>query len=364
MIFCLSNCIKLTKNINRTLWSDTIQLDEFKVHFYTFLSPANEVCEGYVFTGVCLSTGGGVSVSVQGGGLHPGGLCPGGSLSWGVSVQGVSVQGALSRGALCPAGSLSGRVSVWGVSVTENPLYSNERSVCILLECILVNFLSILIVHLSTGAMTNTRSPGIQESTYWTNTNTTSNFNHTEENQTDILIGPDGNQSNSVYAVIAQGEMYSDLVIIPMGVFVNFLSIAIFVKSRMAWTSVGLHLMYLAITDNIVLVSGFIGSSKFWHMFINIPDLWSSNIITCSGTYLSINLGFTWSGALLASTTVERFLAIAVPLKVKCWNIYHKSKILMGIYFILSLMLCSYGVQCYELTSMDGTNVCTPSSKY
>ena len=24
-----------------------------------FLPPANEVCEGYVFTGVCLSTGGG-----------------------------------------------------------------------------------------------------------------------------------------------------------------------------------------------------------------------------------------------------------------------------------------------------------------
>ena len=28
----------------------------------TFLPPANEVCEGYVFTGVCLSTGGGACV--------------------------------------------------------------------------------------------------------------------------------------------------------------------------------------------------------------------------------------------------------------------------------------------------------------
>ena len=35
-----------------------------------FLPPTNEVCEGYVFTGVCLSTGGSLSggrVSVQGG---------------------------------------------------------------------------------------------------------------------------------------------------------------------------------------------------------------------------------------------------------------------------------------------------------
>ena len=38
----------------------------------SFLPPANEVCEGYVFTGVCLSTGGL---------LCPGGLCPGRSLS-------------------------------------------------------------------------------------------------------------------------------------------------------------------------------------------------------------------------------------------------------------------------------------------
>ena len=215
---------------------------------------------------------------------------------------------------------------------------------------------------------TMSTSPVIQESTYFPEradwTNTTFNFNYTEEDQTDILIDSHGNQSNSVFAVIAQVEMYSDLVIAPMGIFVNFLSIAIFVKSRMAWTSVGLHLMYLAVADNLVLVSGFIGSTQTWHMFINIPDLWSSNIITCSGTYLSINVGFTWSGALLASATVERFLAIAVPLNVKCWNIYHKSKILMAIYFILSLMLCSYGVPCHEMISMDGTNVCEPSSKF
>ena len=50
-----------------------------------YLPPANEVCEGYVFTGVCLSTGAG--------------LCPG---------AGVSVHrgGSLSRGDLCRGGGL------------------------------------------------------------------------------------------------------------------------------------------------------------------------------------------------------------------------------------------------------------------
>ena len=64
----------------------------------TFLPPTNDVCEGYVFTGVCLSTG---EVSVW-----AGGLCPWGSVSRG------SLSGVLCPGVLCPWGSLSRAVSV------------------------------------------------------------------------------------------------------------------------------------------------------------------------------------------------------------------------------------------------------------
>ena len=78
---------------------------------------ANEGCEGYIFTGVCLSIGCGGSLSrkwevsvrgVSGGrGFCPArGLWPEQSLSRGISVQGVSVQGVSVWG-----------VSVWGVSV-------------------------------------------------------------------------------------------------------------------------------------------------------------------------------------------------------------------------------------------------------
>ena len=59
-----------------------------------FLPPANEVCEGNVFTGVCLSTGWG---------LCSGGLCLGG-------------------GVLCQG----------------DPPYGNMQAVRILLECIFV----------------------------------------------------------------------------------------------------------------------------------------------------------------------------------------------------------------------------------
>ena len=66
------------------------------------------VCEGDVFTGVCLCKGGpcpgghctGVGVSV-------GGLSPGWSLSRVISVQGGLCLGGLCLGGLCPGGSLS-----------------------------------------------------------------------------------------------------------------------------------------------------------------------------------------------------------------------------------------------------------------
>ena len=46
----------------------------------TSLPPANEVCEGYIFTGVCLSTGGACVVV---GGIHGcGGMCGCGGCAW------------------------------------------------------------------------------------------------------------------------------------------------------------------------------------------------------------------------------------------------------------------------------------------
>ena len=77
-------------------------------------------------------------VSVQRGSLSRG------SLSGGVSVQGAGglcpgVGGLCPGvGGLCPGGSLSGGSLLGRPPHTENPPYSNDRAVRILLECILV----------------------------------------------------------------------------------------------------------------------------------------------------------------------------------------------------------------------------------
>ena len=125
-----------------------------------FLPPANEVCEGYVFTGVCLSTGGGSrslirEVSIPGwGSLSRGGgswslsrgvSIPGASVQGDISVQGVS-GGSLSRRVLSQGVSVQGRGTLSGRSLSrgslsrrgglchgEIPPYGNERAVRILL---------------------------------------------------------------------------------------------------------------------------------------------------------------------------------------------------------------------------------------
>ena len=87
-----------------------------------YYRPQTKLREGNVFTPVCDSVHrGGVSVW--------GGLCREGSLSGGL------YPGGLCLGGLCPVsrGSLYG-----GVSVRRHPPYGKERTVRILLECILV----------------------------------------------------------------------------------------------------------------------------------------------------------------------------------------------------------------------------------
>ena len=86
------------------------------------LPPANEVCEGYVFTGVCLSTGGWhawqgacmVEVGMHGGGacmaggVHGGGACvSGGMHGRGACGRGACVGGMCGMGA-CMVGGVHG----------------------------------------------------------------------------------------------------------------------------------------------------------------------------------------------------------------------------------------------------------------
>ena len=114
--------------------SDSSLLDIFNI----LLPPANEVCEGYVFTGICLSTGGGgVRGRVEGGSalqggwhawwrsVHGRGLCMAGSVcSRGCmhGGRGACVAGWHAwQGGMCGGGHAWGVCMAWGMHSREHP---------------------------------------------------------------------------------------------------------------------------------------------------------------------------------------------------------------------------------------------------
>ena len=55
--------------------------------------------------------------------------------------------------------------------------------------------------------------------------------------------------------------------------------------------------------------------------------------MTTQCTNDNVNFSFLWSGVLLASATVERFVSVVYPLKVKTWDLYQISKMLKIVHF-------------------------------
>ena len=96
----IRNCIiyiffESLKKFSKYIVTDTFYI--LVCHVLLLLPPANEVCEGYVFTGVCLSTGC---------------VCVGGVWQGGVHGRGVCMVGGM-HGRGCVAGGMCGRGHAW-----------------------------------------------------------------------------------------------------------------------------------------------------------------------------------------------------------------------------------------------------------
>ena len=100
---------------------------------YKYLLPAKEVCKGYVFTHVCLSTGWGSCMAGEG--MHGGGCMARGY------GRGHAWQGACVAGGECMAGVCMAEEGVYMACTPSLQILRdtvNEWAVSILLECILV----------------------------------------------------------------------------------------------------------------------------------------------------------------------------------------------------------------------------------
>ena len=83
------------------------------------------------------------------------------------------------------------------------------------------------------------------------------------------------------------------------------------------------------------------------------------NRISCKGTAFLAWFNFLISGMLLASATVERFLFIAFPLKIKTWNMLGISKVLILVYVIVSSSLTSMWANTVDIVDYSGVKMCS-----
>ncbi len=144
---------------------------------------------------------------------------------------------------------------------------------------------------------------------------------------------------------------YSFMVIIPVGIVFNFITIPTFIKIKMYKTSTGLHLVCLALAEFLLLIS----CGLYWGRSYKFNY---TKYIHCFLEYMTTTSLQTWSGFLMVSTTVERFVAVAFPMKVKIWNLKIFSKASISCFALVSLVLGGMAAATGTLVKGKELNTC------
>ncbi len=150
---------------------------------------------------------------------------------------------------------------------------------------------------------------------------------------------------------------YSLMVILPVGIVLNFLTIVTFLKIKMHKTSTGLHLVFLAISEFLLLVA----FTFYWGRLYKFNY---TNSVHCFLETVALSSPQTWSGFLMASTTVERFIAVAFPMKVKMWNLKIISKASIFCSALVSLVLGGLSASTKLLEKSENHNTCATNAKF
>ena len=152
--------------------------------------------------------------------------------------------------------------------------------------------------------------------------------------------------------------IYGSLTVAPFGFLLNIVSLVVFYQCKTHKTATGLYLMCIAVADNLLILGMITFRSPLWKAHINIPDFLNMNSVSCKGVGFLIWFAFLWSGMLLASATVERFISIAFALKVKSWNLLRISKMLILFYLVICVSLIGTWTYTLDLVQYGRFSMC------
>ena len=145
--------------------------------------------------------------------------------------------------------------------------------------------------------------------------------------------------------ITEQIDLYGEFVLVPPGVVFNIISLVIFCRHSSYRSAIGLHLKCIAVADTLVITTIFVSK-------LRDSNLIKMDLSLCTMNVFLMSVGVPWSGMLLTSATIERFVSIAFVLKVKTWNLFRISKICNLVYFVFSVSFSAVG------TKINGDFIC------
>ena len=122
--------------------------------------------------------------------------------------------------------------------------------------------------------------------------------------------------------------------------------------------------MATAVVDNCLLVEFYFSGPGQRNDYISIPNVAGMNLIFCRFVYFLLGFGILLSSFLLVSVTIDRYISIAFPLKVKSWNLLRTSQISMLVYIVISFTWSAAYVNVIRIIQYKDLSLCTHGKRF
>ena len=154
-------------------------------------------------------------------------------------------------------------------------------------------------------------------------------------------------------------QLYGSLALTVIGFILNVLCVIIFCRMKSFKSPTGMHLIFIAVIDNVTLVGLFVLNKNHVSSFETfIPNIMLVNKHFCKCLSFLGPFGLSMSSFLLASATVQRYVSIAFPLKVHAINLQKLNRFLFPFYAILGGIYGGISVHKSGFTEILSQNVC------
>lgn len=152
-------------------------------------------------------------------------------------------------------------------------------------------------------------------------------------------------------------DMYGGLTVLLIGTVGNCLSIAVLSRRRLRQTITGQYLIVLAFCDLWAIVIGQAGRHVPRTFFKD--DIPSRINWYCKAWYFGFYMGSTYSSWILAAVSVERCLAVSLPLKANIIFSRKRAKFYLLLLLVIITAYNSHMFYSYQVNTTDsGSTIC------